>query len=461
MEWLTAYNGKRKKGNSLPGGSPEIQSRVKKAKSSKGRVPNKPPSRVQPKQPAKVTTTPVPGQSSPASVEPAKDPAESAGITFKVVKPVFVEHNFQVVNNHVNNVQFSKKPLLKIANKLKIQVSCYTIEDKLKLIASLNEKKLKNFTYSEASEKSSIFVLRGHHKVKTEELLATIQAEGIQATKVTFLSDNEEAPLYIVHFEKGTTNINSLIYEHKTIGNLMIKWEKLDHNRKRPTQCHRCQQWGHSARNCGRDYRCVKCTNTHEIGKCERTTRDGDAKCVNCQGNHPANSRQCTAFLKYQERTTRRRAPTHFTSTPAPWANNGYNPRRRQADFPPLTTRQAQQNHQQPLNSHAQHPQQPLGNRQTQYDSDSEESQYDDESQHPVSFSQPRMSTNARPSRRVTNGTNSFATLHAKFQSIPEIDTTMRLFNDLVRELGSTLDQPARMMIMMRYCFPDSTQNAH
>lgn len=437
MEWGSARSGKRKKNNSPPDTNSKVTFQVKKAKSTAGRVNAKPPIPIQPTpKPNKATTSdPV----DPTNKEP-EDPEDPATPTSKIVKPVFVENNFQVVNNHVNSIQFASKPLLKIINKAKIQVTCHNIADKSKLLASLKEKKLAHFTYSEASEKSTIFVLHGYFKVTADEMLKNITDEGIAATKVTFLSDNEEAPIYIVHFVKGTANFNVLVHNHKTIGNVIVKWEKLDHNRKRPTQCHRCQLWGHSARNCGREIRCVKCPNKHEPGKCERVTREGDAHCVNCKGNHPANSRQCHFFLSYQERTTRRRAPARFTSTPAPWINNGLNPSQHQTDFPPLSARHA--------------------NTPGRFTYDNEQPHLHPNVEQPVSFTRNQTSSNAsRPPKRDSNPSN-FASLHSKFQSIPEIDVTLRLFNELIDQLGSTLSHPERLMIMMRYCSPQLTQNA-
>lgn len=254
--------------------------------------------------------------------------------------------------------------------------------------------------------------------------------------------------------------MNSLVYEHKTIANLIVKWEKLDFNRKRPTQCHRCQQWGHSARNCGRLYRCVKCTDTYEPGMCPRTTREGEAKCVNCEGAHPANSRQCRAFLSYQDRTTRHRAPARFTSTPAPWAPNGFNVRQHQQDFPPLMINQAQQNrafHQPLAQGHAQLNQAyrpPLTYGQAQhfenYESAVETDDEEEMIQQSVSFTQKRKSHNsARPSR---NAQSNFSQTQAKFQSIPDIDITLRMFAKLTDELSATTSQPERMAIMLRYC---------
>lgn len=75
------------------------------------------------------------------------------------------------------------------------------------------------------------------------------------------------------------------------------------------TQCYNCQQFGHAASNCFRDFRCVKCDINHPQGNCptdhsmdEATTRP-EPKCVNCgKTGHPANYRGCQVHLDLLKR---------------------------------------------------------------------------------------------------------------------------------------------------------------
>jgi hypothetical protein len=70
---------------------------------------------------------------------------------------------------------------------------------------------------------------------------------------------------------------------------------------------------GHAASNCNRPYRCVKCTEEHLPGQCKRTTREGHAACVNCNGQHPANSIECPQYKKYTELITKRRTSQNIS----------------------------------------------------------------------------------------------------------------------------------------------------
>ena len=63
-----------------------------------------------------------------------------------------------------------------------------------------------------------------------------------------------------------------------------------------PLRCYHCQVFGHHENKCGRHAVCCNC------GKPEHCAPSGvcdkPAKCVNCSGNHPANSKQCPQWEK-------------------------------------------------------------------------------------------------------------------------------------------------------------------
>ncbi|TLM35144.1 hypothetical protein FEC37_18755, partial [Acinetobacter baumannii] len=63
-----------------------------------------------------------------------------------------------------------------------------------------------------------------------------------------------------------------------------------------PGQCHRCQLYGHSARNCNARPRCVKCLDDHATTDCSRVkeTATEPPSCVLCRKQgHTANYRGC------------------------------------------------------------------------------------------------------------------------------------------------------------------------
>ncbi|GBP88720.1 Probable RNA-directed DNA polymerase from transposon BS [Eumeta japonica] len=66
---------------------------------------------------------------------------------------------------------------------------------------------------------------------------------------------------------------------------------ELPHKRSSPGQCHNCQLYGHSSKNCFRKARCVKCLGDHGTAACTRNKEtDGAPACVLCNtSGHTAN----------------------------------------------------------------------------------------------------------------------------------------------------------------------------
>lgn len=88
-------------------------------------------------------------------------------------------------------------------------------------------------------------------------------------------------------------------------------------------QCKNCQNFGHTAHNCSRMFRCVKCVVAHGPRQCPSDVDriDNQPKnppaCVNCGAlDHPANFRGCPAYVQLirrkQERTTQQRELQKF-----------------------------------------------------------------------------------------------------------------------------------------------------
>ena len=57
-----------------------------------------------------------------------------------------------------------------------------------------------------------------------------------------------------------------------------------------PLRCYQCQVSGHHENKCGRQAFCINCGMPEH---CASGQRQRPAKCVNCSGDHPANSKEC------------------------------------------------------------------------------------------------------------------------------------------------------------------------
>jgi hypothetical protein len=214
-------------------------------------------------------------------------------------------------------------------------------EEKKLISGKLLTAKLECHTYTETSDRKAMYVLKGLDLMETEEVETILKEEKIAINKVTMLSKNENYPLYLVSFEKGPITLKYLRDNHQIVNYTRVVWDKLNERERRPTQCKRCQAWGHAASNCTRQYRCMKCTEAHGPGECRRTKENKDNSppaCVNCgKKGHLSSSYECESFIRYKVKIERRRptreAPRQFISTIAPWAQQ-----QQRSSFPALET---------------------------------------------------------------------------------------------------------------------------
>jgi hypothetical protein len=290
--------------------------------------------------------------------------------------------------------------------------------------------------------KDKMYVLKQYMLVEPQELKDTLNSLKIPATKITLLKRDQYDPLYLVHFEKGAITPAILNSQHRSIGNLMVKWEKFQKSAKKVTQCHNCQRFGHSASNCGHSYRCVKCINNHLPGQCSRKTREGSAKCVNCDGDHPANSHTCPSYIEYIDRIEKLRKPKtikprYFTSTQAPWSN--YN-----SNFPPLTPTEILSQPNPILSS--------LNNSQTIVPptNPSERLKFFRNS----NISSQNVNQSPVDNSSSDNSFNELSKLRNDFCSIPNINETLKLYRELIGKLQNEPDHKNRIAILIEYTAP-------
>ncbi|KAG5674875.1 hypothetical protein PVAND_004820 [Polypedilum vanderplanki] len=190
--------------------------------------------------------------------------------------------------------------MLRISDK-KTQIFCETIESKKIILDKLKIQQYRFHTFTEESEKSKIFLLKGFYLEKVENVKNYLVNAGLKVKSVKIFINHEDSPIYGVQIEEKTS-IYALNHCYKNIDSIFVRWEVLDRSKKKLTQCYNCQQWGHSSNNCGYKSRCVKCRESHAPGECKRKSREGDPSCVNCGGKHAANFRGCSEFMKYQQK---------------------------------------------------------------------------------------------------------------------------------------------------------------
>lgn len=198
------------------------------------------------------------------------------------------------------------------------------IKDYSNAKATLHNKNIHFYTHDIPNEKTIKFVLSGLHDLPINEVKDGLQAENINfldVKKMTTRNNTHIKPnnscLYIVYFANELqTKLNEL-KAHKYIMNAVVRWSPYIHTKNGPTQCSRCQLYGHGNKNCNLAPRCMFCSGKHETEKCTIQASTSSAtpptpKCCLCSGDHTSKDKNCPKRMEYismRIRTSQRQPP--------------------------------------------------------------------------------------------------------------------------------------------------------
>nr|CAD92792.1 gag protein [Drosophila melanogaster] len=134
----------------------------------------------------------------------------------------------------------------------------------------------------------------------------------------------------------------------KSLGGQTVKVERKRVS-KDPTQCHRCQCFGHTKNYCRNPFKCMKCGQLHATVSCTKP-KNLPATCANCNGSHVSSYKGCPAFQEAKQRLSINKTqslhsqPTHLQTPrnkhPYPKPTHFQTPRNKQSYThpPPRTT---------------------------------------------------------------------------------------------------------------------------
>lgn len=180
------------------------------------------------------------------------------------------------------------------------------------LKSKLRELKVEFFTYEVPEDKPVKLVLSGLPLVDTSKLETCLKdkgVSGIQEIKVMTVRKFkfETEHLYLIHFAKSEFDM-TYIRQIKSLENLIVHWDYYN-KRMGPTQCRRCQMFGHGTKNCNIEPRCVVCGDKHDTKQCPHPKPDFKngqptpdyVRCINCNESHQANYQGCKKLKEYIE----------------------------------------------------------------------------------------------------------------------------------------------------------------
>lgn len=136
-----------------------------------------------------------------------------------------------------------------------------------------------------------------HHSTSTDEIKAELMELGHEVENIiNFINKETQIKKNLFFIDLKRNDNNSKIFEIKRFMNSVLVFEE-PHKKRELPQCKRCQCYGHTRNQCTRPYRCVKCAGDHDYRSCLKQKSDGTpAKCVLCNGSHPANYKGCTVY---------------------------------------------------------------------------------------------------------------------------------------------------------------------
>lgn len=224
------------------------------------------------------------------------------------VPPITIGYNYHDVLNELlkqNDLKYDIKFV-----SIGIKLNLHSLKDFYAICASLKEKGITFFTHQTSEHKQLKFVLKGLYLMDTSLLNSYLKEVNLVCEDIKTMNIKKKRfdsqVNYLVYFKKDATDLSKL-QKIKAINNVIVKWEFFKHPRG-PTQCRRCQLYGHGTNHCNLPPKCVKCSGNHFTKDCTTKVDDNNKdllKCVNCSGNHSANYGGCPAKLKYIEMRTK------------------------------------------------------------------------------------------------------------------------------------------------------------
>lgn len=220
------------------------------------------------------------------------------------IQPIFVTNiiNFKNFQKDINDEGYTNKYAVKVLSN-QIKIIPEDIPTYKGIISFFKTKNVSYFTHRLKQERSFRVVLKNvHHSTPSEDIIEDLADLGYVAENVYNIKHaktKEPLSMFFIDLKNDPNNKN--IYSVTKMGNKIVSFEPPNKRREIP-QCKRCQRFGHTQNNCGRSFRCVKCTGNHSTTSCPKPNRDTPATCTNCGEDHPANYKGCQVYRHLLEK---------------------------------------------------------------------------------------------------------------------------------------------------------------
>ncbi|GBP27706.1 Nucleic-acid-binding protein from transposon X-element [Eumeta japonica] len=210
--------------------------------------------------------------------------------------------------------------LLKSSNFVKISTDCTRLRINYPK-AYLIENKVKFHTYALDEERELKLVIRGvPEDIDTDHIKSDLINQGFPLFAVYRITrrDGSSTGLILAVLPK-IDEARSISPNLSKVCGLSGIRVKAPHRRGVPSQCYRCQRYGHASANCHVQSRCVKYLVCHWTSECPRSKDSSDKPtCVNCGLKHTANYGGCPKAPKVVSKPTIRTNKKPFNNKKTP-----------------------------------------------------------------------------------------------------------------------------------------------
>lgn len=220
----------------------------------------------------------------------------------KYVPPIIIQGldlNKMIELLKTNKITEYKIKLLSIG----IKVTLFDATVSHTLMNILKTAAIEFFTFSDRNLNPLKVILSGLPSLKIDEIKTELINVGISEEciiEIISLQRKEKShnihntTNFLIKFDRSKITMK-FILGIKSMYNIIIRWFPYVSYRSGPTQCRRCQMYGHGTSHCNKIVKCLKCGGTHLTDACTETT----IKCANCGEPHEANFEKCIKRSQY------------------------------------------------------------------------------------------------------------------------------------------------------------------
>lgn len=286
--------------------------------------PRRPPTPLAPR--TSTPTPPTPRTTTPTSQSRPPTPSQVAPTKKQPLPPPLFVHDkskWTEVSNRMSVKKINFSSARNTQEGIRVQVpSSSDYRELTKLLKSMN---VPFHTFTLPEEKKLRVILRNIAKeVPSEAISEDLKSQGFPVLEVHRMHRGKTlAPYDMVLVILDLTPEGKAIFNLKTCCSLSGLKVETPHKKGPPGQCHNCQHYGHSSRNCFAKPRCVKCLGDHGTAACPRPKDRAQCteppSCVLCgEQGHTANYRGCPKAPRTNPKMAQRSVATRPERAVAP-----------------------------------------------------------------------------------------------------------------------------------------------